>query len=181
MASSGRKKTRILALSAMLSALGVVLISSSALIEVLDLTMAAVASLFTVFAVIELGGGYSWFIFAVTGTLSLILLPQNTGAYCYLIFFGYYPMIKSLFERRLRTPLAWLCKAAVFNVAFSGYVFLIPLLLTNEVYPDIWWYYVVMYAGGNLLMFLYDLALTKLVTLYFAKLRERLHVSRWLK
>ena len=108
MADRRQRKTRLIAASAMLSALGVVLIAAAALLDVLDLTMAALASLLTVFAVIEIGQFYPWLIFAVTGILSLILLPKNTGAYCYLLFFGYYPIIKSVFERKLPKPLAWL-------------------------------------------------------------------------
>lgn len=124
MADRRQRKTRLIAASAMLSALGVVLIAAATLLDVLDLTMAALASLLTVFAVIEIGQFYPWLIFAVTSILSLVLLPRNSGAYCYLLFFGYYPIIKSVFERKLPKPLAWLCKFLVFNLGFSGYVFL---------------------------------------------------------
>lgn len=180
MADRRQRKTRLIAASAMLSALGVVLIAAAALLDVLDLTMAALASLLTVFAVIEIGLFYPWLIFAVTGILSLILLPKNTGAYCYILFFGYYPMIKSVFERKLPKPLAWLCKFLVFNLGFSGYVFLLPILITNEPFPG-GWYIAAMYGGGNLLMLLYDLAMTKLITLYLIRLRDRLHISRWFR
>lgn len=47
-------RTRKLAVSAMLSALGVVILYLGSVINVLDLTMVAIASLFVFFAVIEL-------------------------------------------------------------------------------------------------------------------------------
>lgn len=180
MADRRKKQTKLIALCSMLSALGVVLIACSAFFDVLDLTVAAVASLFTVFAVMEIGGIYPWLIFAVTGILSLMILPSNPGAYCYVLFFGHYPMIKSRFERRLRPLVAWIFKLIFFNIIFSGYLFLFPLFLPTEFFDGVW-YIVLAYLLGNLLMVLYDLALTKLVTAYLGGLRERLHISRWLK
>ena len=71
---SGRA-TRRLAVSAMLAALGVVLLWLGALVEVLDLSMAAIASMLAVFAVIEMSRRYAILVYAVTALLSLLLLP----------------------------------------------------------------------------------------------------------
>ena len=54
------QKTKRMTVSAMLAALGVALLFISGLIETLDLSMAALASFFCIFAVIELGGAYPW-------------------------------------------------------------------------------------------------------------------------
>ena len=58
------EKTKKLTLSATLAAMGVVLLIIGGFIEVLDLSMAALASFFCIFAVIEMERGYSWMIFA---------------------------------------------------------------------------------------------------------------------
>ena len=60
-------KTKKMTLGAILSAMGVALLFIGSFIETLDLTMAALASFFCIFAVIELGGVYPWLIFSVTG------------------------------------------------------------------------------------------------------------------
>ena len=73
-----RKQTKYLTVSAMLAALGVVLLSLGAMVEVLDISVAVLASLLTVYAVIEMGGAYPWLIWLVTSVLSLLLLPQKT-------------------------------------------------------------------------------------------------------
>ena len=88
------EKTKKITLSAVLTAMGVVLLLIGAVIEVLDLTMAALASFFCIFSVIEMGKGYPWMIYAVTGILSIILMPQGFGGWFYILFFGYYPIIK---------------------------------------------------------------------------------------
>ena len=84
-----QKRTKYLTVSAMLSALGVVLLGIGALVEVLDVTTAIAASFLIIYAVIELGGVYPWLIWLVTSSLALILLPQKTPALFYALFAGF--------------------------------------------------------------------------------------------
>ena len=88
------EKTRRLALCAMLSALGVVILYLGSLIEILDLSLAALAPIFVIYVAIELGGYWPWLVYLVTGLLALILLPQKFAAVVYLLFTGVFPMIK---------------------------------------------------------------------------------------
>ena len=90
MAINTKNKTHRLAVCAILSALGVVLIYFGSLIEVLDMSAAVLASVGCIFAAIEFGGAYPWLIYAVTGVLSLILVPNPISALMYILFFGFY-------------------------------------------------------------------------------------------
>ena len=62
--------------------------------------MAVIASLFSIIAVIEYGKSAPWLVFATTSVLALIILPQNSSAWMYVLFFGYYAIIKEKLERR---------------------------------------------------------------------------------
>lgn len=179
------EKTKKLTLSATLAAMGVVLLIIGALIEVLDLSMAALASFFCIFAVIEMGKGYPWMIFAATGILSVIIMPQGLGGWFYLVFFGYYPIIKERLEKLFK-PVAWLLKLVVFNVAVTVYgivcyFFFFGQLkqLFDEVSALMGGMSVgavvilVVYAVLNLIFVVYDVALTNLITLYLVKLRKK--------
>ena len=64
-------------LCAVLSALGVVLLYLGSFIEVLDLSVALLASLAIVVLVIERGGAYPMMTYGVTALLSLLLLPNK--------------------------------------------------------------------------------------------------------
>ena len=68
-------KTRRMTACAVLCGLNIVIMYLGTVIEVLDLSASVVASLACIFAVIEMGGSFPWLIYAVTGVLSLILLP----------------------------------------------------------------------------------------------------------
>ena len=67
MARRGKKgkgySAKKLAVCAMLSALGVVLLSLGALISVMDISMAVIASLLCIVAVIEYGGSAPWMVY----------------------------------------------------------------------------------------------------------------------
>ena len=67
----------MMALCAVLSALGVVLLYLGSFIEVLDLSVALLASLAIVVLVIERGGAYPMMTYGVTALLSLLLLPNK--------------------------------------------------------------------------------------------------------
>ena len=124
-------RTKKLALGAMLSAMGVVMLAIGGLIEVLDLSMAALASFFCIFAVIEMGKGYPVMVYATTGVLAVLIMPQWLSGWFYLLFFGYYPIVKERLER-LPRAIAWILKLLVFNAAIGVYAVICYFLFFGE-------------------------------------------------
>ena len=177
------QKTKKLTASALLAAMGVAILFLGSVVQTLDLTAAALASFFCIFAVIELGGAYSWMIFAVTGFLSVILMPYSMSGWFYLLFFGYYPILKEKFER-LKLPISWLVKMILLNVALAisiitaSFIFyggnMFESFITMFGAED-WGLYAAIgiYALVNVTFVIYDLALTRLISLYIFKLRYR--------
>ena len=178
-------KTKKLTLSATLAAMGVVLLIIGGIVEVLDLSMAALASFFCIFAVIEMGRGYPWMIYAATGILSVILMPQGLGGWFYLIFFGYYPIVKEKLER-LHNPVVWGLKLLVFNLAITAYGIIcfflffgqlkalfdeVALMLGGASLGAV--VVIAIYVALNLVFVVYDIALTRLITFYLVKLRKK--------
>ena len=159
----------------MLSALGVVLLYLGSVVEVVDISMAVIASLFCVFAVIEYGGSAPWLVFSVTAVLSLILLPNKTPAVMYAFFFGFYPILKEQFEK-MKSVTAWILKEIVFNVALVLIFFAVKYLLTI---PDmLFTMYVILVVGCEVVFVLYDIALTRLISLYVYRLRKRFKLKK---
>lgn len=167
-----RNKTKRLTACALLCALGVILLGLGALIEVLDLSMAALASVLVVFAVIELGGAYPYLIYGVTAILSVFLLPSKAPALIYLLFAGYYPILKAQLEKHFKKVTAMILKLIIFNAGLSLAIFLLFRFFAPS--ADIlfrWRYWLLLFATPVFL--LYDLALTRLITFYCLKLRDR--------
>ena len=155
----------------MFAALGVILLYLGSLVEVVDISMAVIASLFCVLAVIEYGKGAPWMVFLVTAVLSLLLLPNKSAAVYYAFFFGFYPILKERFEKMSRVK-CWICKEAVFNVCMAVIIAVVKMLLlpTTQI-PFMM--YVILVILCEAVFILYDIALTRLISFYVYKLRHR--------
>ena len=170
-------KTRVLALCSLFSALGVIILYLGALIEVIDLSMAVIASLLVIIAVIEIGGVYPWLIYAVTSLLSFLLLPNKFVVLVYAAFVGFYPILKSKIER-VKGIVCALIKLGVFNLCLLAMygisrLFVIPL--------DTEYGLVITAVILNLVFILYDFALTRLITAYVYVWRKKLKIDKFKK
>lgn len=155
-----------------MAALGVALMYAGALFEVLDLSTAAIASICVLLVLTELGGRYAWLTYAVTGVLSLLLLPQKFAAVLFLGFLGFYPMAKSFFERRFR---GWRCLVLKF-LLLNGCTFLM-LLAVRYVVAEALWFEIMTLVLVNIVFVVYDIALTRLLRAYVFVWRKKLKMK----
>ncbi len=174
-------KTKALAFCAVLASLGVIILYLGAIIEVLDLSMAAIASLLSALTLIEIGGAYPYLVYLVTSALSLLLLPQKFGAIIYALIAGYYPILKiKLDSSNMSRFLKIIIKLAVFNAAMGISAYLSAYLITGGAVISKS-YYISLFAVGNFTFIIFDYALTMLFRLYFLKYRKLLGIDRFLK
>ena len=171
-----RKQTKLLTVGAMLSALGVVVLGLGSLINTLDLTVAALASFFCIYAVIEMGGPYPWMIWGVISLLGLVLLPMPKSPAVLFLFIGCYPIFKEKFEKRPR----WLCfilKLVTFHI-MAGLFFLTTFLFfPTELVGYAPWMFIIGYFFAVATFMVYDYALSKIITLYLLRLRDRFKLN----
>lgn len=166
------ERTKKIAISAMLSALGVVVLYLGSVIEVIDIAMAVIASLFAIFAVIEYGAASAWSIYAITGVLSAILIPNKFPAIMYILFFGFYPIIKEKIESLSKKALQWALKEVVFNVCLMLLMIIGNYFLMIDIKA---WLAVeiVFFVLANATFVIYDIALTRLISFYVFRLRGK--------
>ena len=169
--------TRRLTLAAMLSALGVVLLFLGSLLEVLDLAAVMLASLFVVFAVLELGRAWPYLVYGATALLSLLLLQLRPVVLEYLLFGGIYPIVKHWVEKLPRAA-SLLLKLLFINLAVALTALLSLALLGLRLrfgVPHL----LLLALLCNAVFFLYDYTLTRLVVRYLISIRPR--IARLLK
>ena len=174
-----RVRTKKLALSSCIVALGVTLMYFGAILNFLDLTMIAITSLAVFFAVIEMGSYYPIMIYAATSVLSLLLLPDKFSAVVYLAFGGLYPIIKEKLER-IKGPVCTVLKFICFNISLAV-VMTVSVLILFPKADDGWLYYAAVVLLANAAFFIYDIAMTRLITLYVKKIRIRMKMDRFFK
>lgn len=127
------KKTRYTTISGMVSALSVVIMLLTNIMPSMMYVIPIITGAI-VFAVNEIiGKKWALGVFFVTSFISFILLTDKEAALNYTLFFGYYPLLKPLYER-LPKVLSWSVKVLTFNVALTAiglivtFIFKLPFL-----------------------------------------------------
>lgn len=168
---AGAKRT---ALVGVLSALSLALLYAANLAPGGRMGVVAAAGLVPAAAVVSAGLPAGLFCYAATGLLGLLLVPDKGTAALYLIFFGLYPVVKSLIERIKSLPAEYLCKLAFFNAVLSLLWFglrgiflpFLPAALTGAAW--------LVYAAGNLAFLAYDFGFSKLIAFYAGRIDSAL-------
>lgn len=175
MAIDTKNKTLRLAVCALLSALGVALIYIGSVTGVLDMSAAVIASVGCIFATVEFGGAYPWLIYAVTGVLSLMLVPDPMSALMYILFFGFYPILKVKLDKRSRL-FGWIVKEIVFNLSLA-ILFVLWILLFAAEGESTLVLNLIFILVAEIIFPIYDLALSKMAVVYFRKIRPKLRIK----
>ncbi len=167
------RQTKKITVSAMMVALGTVFMVIGAFIDVLDLTVCALASLLVVFVYIEIGSPYTWLVWLSTSLATFVCFPGKAVWIEYLLIFGVYPLIKAYVERLPR--ILWLPIKLVFiNGVIWALIFLVELVVgVPFIAYDKLWLKIAVYLLMNVAFIAYDLFITVCVRVYFERLRPR--------
>ena len=168
------------ALGGIISALSLVLMILSGVTISLEYAIPMITGALLMVLVVEFGKGFAGIIYIVVGALSLLLLGNKEPAVMYLMFFGYYPIIKSVIEQRFR--FCWILKYIIFNVSMIASYFAVTriFMISFDDVKDFGKYALpVLLLAGNVLFAMYDVLLTRLVSIYIYRWRK--HIKRVFK
>jgi len=179
--------TKKIALSAILSSLGVVFLSIGSLIDVLDLSSAAIAGFVIVIAVIELRGRYPVMMYFVISLLSVLVLPNKYPALFFIFFGGFYPIFKSYIER-FHYIIAWVVKFSIFNIFLAFMILAVKFLINKGFLPDAGDgdlnhlfenFKIIVFVVANFVFLLYDIAMTRIINFYIIKIRKLIGLENY--
>lgn len=165
---SSKSASRV-ALGGVLAALSLLLLYLAAVMPSGRIGMVAIAGLVPAAGVVS-GGLFTGFLsYGAAAVLAFLLLPDKGCALLYVIFFGLYPMVKSLIERLRKLPLELLLKLVFFNIVlaillFGFSAFLFPML------PEFLHNTLPVYLVGNVVFLVYDYGFSKLITYYASRI-----------
>ena len=92
---------------------------------------------------------------------------------------GFYPIVKSYLEKIGSAVLRWVIKLLTANAALVVFFLAVKYFVPNELETDLMMW--TLYIMSNGAFILYDIAVSKLITAYFYKFRERLKIYKLLK
>lgn len=148
-------------------------------VPVTEIALAALAGVVVIPAIIELGRRGGLLIYMGVSLLALLLVPSLEAKVLYIAFFGWYPALKSLLEsRRLPRVVELLLKGATFNAAVLTAYWLMTrfwglpadsFTIAGHSLP------LVFLMLGNVVFFLYDIGLSRVITAYCRRWQQHIH------
>ncbi len=157
------KKVKYTALCGMSVALTVVLMATTTILPVLMYVLPIVTGVIVLFMSLVAGKKYGLGVYAASSILLLILITDKESALTYTLFFGYYPLVRDVFER-LPKALSWVVKFVVFNICavLIGVISVYVFGISGEEYSEFGkWTVPALLGMSNLVFLLYDMALKK--------------------
>lgn len=168
-------KSRYIALCAMISALALVFLFVSYLPYFLIAAPAFSGALFAIL-VIEINRKWAVGAFCATALLAL-LFCEKESAILFVFFFGYYPILKGKLEQLRSRILEYFLKFILFNTSIiSGYlvlIFVFSIPAASLGFTGIGML-VILLICANIVMLVYDLALSRMISAYWMRLHPKL-------
>lgn len=180
---NNRKKLSFkVALGGVIAALSLLLMLAAGVTTSLVYAIPMITGAFLMVLVIEFGAGFAGLEYLAISIISMLLLGNKEAAIMYVAFFGYYPIIKSFIERHLGKLFGWIIKYIIFNISMVAAYFVVSkiFMITFDDMEMFGKYaMLVLLAAGNALFVLYDIMLTRLVTIYIYRWQK--YIKRMFK
>ena len=176
------KSASSVAFGGIVSALAVLLMFFTGVFPFATYALPALAGLLLVVIVVDHGMKWAWSVYGAISALAILITPDREAAAMFVLFFGYYPILKSVLERIRSRVVEYILKFVVFNVAIVvSYLIIINVLGISEILEEfgelgkygVW----IMLGMGNIVFLLYDITITRLICIYTGWLRPKLFKS----
>lgn len=170
------KHSTKIAVGGLTTALCIILMFLTGLFPFATFALPAIAGALLVLIVIEINYSTAVLVYIAVSILSLILAPDKEAALFFVALFGYYPIAKGKIEGLRKTVLSYVLKFAIFNasiaIVYSSAYFIFNL---TEVFTNDFGKYtaLILIILGNITFLIYDIALTRVISIYVFRLRER--------
>ncbi|NLO45108.1 MAG: hypothetical protein GX107_01195 [Clostridiales bacterium] len=165
------------AIGGIVSALSLTLLFMLSVIPFLTYALPALAGALIIIIVIELGKSWAAGVYATVSILAVLLVPNKEAAVMYVAFFGYYPIIKSLLESRMKKLPSLIIKTAVFSVSMLASYYLMIKFMGVE-FDEIETFgkfaVPILLGAGIAVFLLYDYTLSAMIYTYMKRWRKRL-------
>lgn len=167
------------ALGGICSAVCLLLMFSSSFLPMLDYTIPTFAGFMMVVMIVEVDKNWALATYCAVSLLSIFVTPNYEATLLFILFMGYYPILKYYLDQKKNRLLVWAIKLAVFNVAIVIFFLAFQYIFTSvdmlegmEMFGK--YAVLVLWAAANLFFFIYDYALTQLTDMYINWFRKKI-------
>lgn len=166
------KNTKRIAFSGVAAALSVVIMYIAGITDILSLSGVLVAAFMILFIYIEYGTKTALSVYAAVSIISFLILPDKFSAAVYVLFAGYYPIIKTKLEKKPKF-IAWTLKLVCFNAVLIAMMVASRYIASVEAELPV--IEAAVFVLANLVFVMSDILAGRLIVLYIIKYRPRLY------
>ena len=142
----------------------------------LTYTIPAFAGLFIMVPVIECGIGWGLATY-ITSSVIVFFIGETKAMLLYVLFLGYYPILKSLIERLNKLFAEWVLKLVCFNAAAIAFHYVSTKLfgIAVESFGGVGKYGLFAFlALCNVVFVVYDIGVSRVASYYMAVLHDKI-------
>lgn len=159
-----KKPLNKITLGGVFLALTIIFMYGSAIVPKLEMTMLGIASVMTMFMIIESGIGGGALLYIAASILGLLIVPDKVMVIAYIGFFGYYGIIKLFLDKIPGGLTRKAIKALYFAIAMTGIVIFFSNLLTGSAMPK-----PLIILAGIIILGVYDAACSYAIAFYVGR------------
>lgn len=165
---SSRSSGKTVALGGVLLALSVVCLYAASVVPGVELTMFLASSLLVAVMMIESRGKGGWLLYGATLVLAFAVVPNKLIIIPYGLFFGLYPVVKSLIERKFVGKAQIAVKIGFFTAVAIGMIkFAQEILFGGSILENA--PFIVLLIVGEIFFAVFDWVLSTLISYYYRR------------
>jgi len=170
--TTNRKKTKKVALGGIVTLFSVVSLYVTTIIPTNRLFFLALSSFFISLIVIEYGNTYAFLTYLASSMLSLLIVPSKSIVLMYILFFGYYAILKGLIEKIDKLLIELIIKIMVFNIAIAITYFTVSKFFFDTIAIEIpLWLLIIVF---EILFLIYDYCFSLAIHYYITSIKNKL-------
>ncbi len=163
----GARTSYRVALGGIVAALSVLMMFLTGVMPALYIAAPMAAGMLMIILAEEVSEGWAWLTYLAVSLLALTVSFDKEAVLMFVLFFGYYPILRPRIQRIpgkwLRLPVKLVMYNAFLLADFWITVYVLGLPTFEDTMP---WMYVILIAAANLLFLLYDRILSRLRWFY---------------
>lgn len=113
------------ALGGVMTSLCLALMFLTSVFPLLSMAIPIYAGAILVIVAVEISSPWAFFTYGAAALLSVFITPDKEAAILFITFFGYYPILRRVLEKKMKFIPKWIVKLVIFNIAITVSFFLI--------------------------------------------------------
>ena len=168
------KNTKKITLCGMVASLAIVIMLTS-YFPYLTYAIPALAGIFMMVPLIECGVAWAFGTYIASAAI-IFITGETESKLLYVLFLGYYPILKSLIEKINKQAIEWVLKLICFNVAAVAFYYLSSMIFAVS-FDDFgeWGKYgaLIFLSLCNVVFVIYDIGISRIASYYIIALHDK--------